>query len=238
VFGRNRSFPAFGEPLLAVADATVVRVADGKRDHLSRNSPLALLYMLTIDGPVRDMGGAGWVLGNHVTLDLGNGTYATYAHTCSTARPLAQQRARRHQPMNPQRLRQHPDQRGQDRTITTTTAADPPDGAGSRPHDAAPGSPVPSQHRYETTATASRPPGKRSDTSSAAPRPTRTPDTSYLGDHLLSPQVTTLGPGNDTVQAPLSREVTQYSAPMSSHISYGVGVSTVTRSPAAPADRP
>jgi hypothetical protein len=80
VFGRNRSFPAFGEPLLAVADATVVRVADGKRDHLSRNSPLALLYMLTIDGPTRDMGGAGWVLGNHVTLDLGNGTYATYAH--------------------------------------------------------------------------------------------------------------------------------------------------------------
>lgn len=39
----------------------------------------------------------------------------------------------------------------------TTTAADPPDDEGRRPHDPAPGSPVPSPHHYEPTEKASRP---------------------------------------------------------------------------------
>ena len=77
---RNLDFPGFGEPLLAVADATVVRVADGKRDHLSRNSLLGVAYVLVVEGPVRDMAGAGRLLGNHVILDLENGVYALYAH--------------------------------------------------------------------------------------------------------------------------------------------------------------
>ncbi|NEE41301.1 M23 family peptidase, partial [Streptomyces sp. SID7982] len=34
LFRRNHAFPAFGAPLLAVADATVVRASDGQRDHL------------------------------------------------------------------------------------------------------------------------------------------------------------------------------------------------------------
>ncbi|MER8003666.1 M23 family metallopeptidase [Streptomyces sp. NPDC095613] len=80
VVRRNRDFPAFGAPLLAVADATVVHAEDRQRDHLSRNSLPALLYLLAIEGFVREMLGARRVTGNHLVLDLGNGTYALYAH--------------------------------------------------------------------------------------------------------------------------------------------------------------
>ncbi|MFE9698377.1 peptidoglycan DD-metalloendopeptidase family protein [Streptomyces sp. NPDC006270] len=80
VVRRNRDFPAFGAPLLAVADATVVRARDGQRDHLSRNSLPALLYLMLIEGGVRDMLGASRIIGNHVILDLGDSTYAVYAH--------------------------------------------------------------------------------------------------------------------------------------------------------------
>jgi murein DD-endopeptidase MepM/ murein hydrolase activator NlpD len=80
VVRRNRDFPAFGAPLFAVADATVVRASDGQRDHLSRNSLPALLYLMLVEGDVRGVIGAHRVLGNHVILDLGDGTYAVYAH--------------------------------------------------------------------------------------------------------------------------------------------------------------
>jgi murein DD-endopeptidase MepM/ murein hydrolase activator NlpD len=76
---RNRDFPAFGAPLLAVADGTVVRASDWRRDHLSRNSYPALAYLL-VEGLLRDIAGATMVIGNHVVLDLGDGTYALYAH--------------------------------------------------------------------------------------------------------------------------------------------------------------
>ncbi|WP_433890583.1 M23 family metallopeptidase [Streptomyces sp. CA-111067] len=77
---REEAFPGFGAPVLAVADATVVRAADGRRDHRSRNSLLGVLYVLAVEGPARDMAGPGRLLGNHVILDLGNGAYALYAH--------------------------------------------------------------------------------------------------------------------------------------------------------------
>ncbi|MFH8293398.1 M23 family metallopeptidase [Streptomyces sp. NPDC018059] len=77
---RNRAFPAFGAPLLAVGDATVVHAEDGQRDHLSRNSLAALLYFFVIEGIGRTLGGARRIVGNHVILDLGEGTYAMYAH--------------------------------------------------------------------------------------------------------------------------------------------------------------
>lgn len=63
-----------------MADATVVRASDGRRDHLSRNSLPALAYLMLIEGGVRDMLGARAIIGNHVILDLGEGTYAVYAH--------------------------------------------------------------------------------------------------------------------------------------------------------------
>ncbi|MFF8747533.1 M23 family metallopeptidase [Streptomyces californicus] len=80
VFRRNRAFPAFGAPLLAVADATVVLASDGQRDHLSRNSLPALAYLMLAEAPVRSIVGAHRIIGNHVILDLGGGTYAVYAH--------------------------------------------------------------------------------------------------------------------------------------------------------------
>lgn len=80
VVRRNRAFPAFGAPLLAVADATVVRASDGQRDHLSRNSLPALAYLMLIEGNVRSILGAHRIIGNHVILDLGDRTYAVYAH--------------------------------------------------------------------------------------------------------------------------------------------------------------
>ncbi|MEE1939595.1 M23 family metallopeptidase [Streptomyces sp. TRM 70361] len=76
---RNRDFPAFGEPVLAVADATVVRARDGRRDHLSRSSYPALLPFF-VEASIRDLAGFGALVGNHLVLDLGGGTYALYAH--------------------------------------------------------------------------------------------------------------------------------------------------------------
>ncbi|WP_320774930.1 M23 family metallopeptidase [Streptomyces sp. CRN 30] len=77
---RNRAFPAFGAPLHAVADATVVRATGTRRDHLSRTSLPAALYLMLVEGTVREMGGVGNLLGNHLVLDLGDGTHAAYAH--------------------------------------------------------------------------------------------------------------------------------------------------------------
>ncbi|MFG2142063.1 peptidoglycan DD-metalloendopeptidase family protein [Streptomyces sp. NPDC048650] len=77
---RSEAFPAFGAELLAVADATVVRADDRQRDHLSRTSWFALLYFFVVEAIVRSLGGARRVIGNHVILDLGEGTHALYAH--------------------------------------------------------------------------------------------------------------------------------------------------------------
>ncbi|MEU9862094.1 M23 family metallopeptidase [Streptomyces sp. NPDC047971] len=80
VFRRSEDFPAFGAPLLAVADGTVVHAEDGQRDHLSRNSLPALAYLMLVESTVRALSGARRVTGNHLVLDLGDGTYAMYAH--------------------------------------------------------------------------------------------------------------------------------------------------------------
>ncbi|MEG3630642.1 M23 family metallopeptidase [Streptomyces poriticola] len=77
---RSSDFPAFGAPLLAVADGTVVRVEDGRRDHLSRTSLPALLYLMLVEGDLRQLGGVRRIVGNHVVLDLGDGVHALYAH--------------------------------------------------------------------------------------------------------------------------------------------------------------
>ncbi|MGA4849856.1 M23 family metallopeptidase [Streptomyces sp. G5(2025)] len=77
---RNRAYPAFGAPLLAVADATVVHAEAGQRDHLSRSSLAGVLYFWLIEGIGRTLGGTRRIVGNHVVLDLGEGVYAAYAH--------------------------------------------------------------------------------------------------------------------------------------------------------------
>ena len=77
---RNQAYPAFGAPLHAVADATVAHAEDGQRDHLSRSSLVGVLYFWLIEGACRAIGGPRRVVGNHIVLDLGEGTYALYAH--------------------------------------------------------------------------------------------------------------------------------------------------------------
>lgn len=72
-------YPAFGAPVFAMIDGTVVRSTDWRRDHRSRSSGLALVYML-LEGAVRELGGPGFILGNHVTIRGSNGEYATVAH--------------------------------------------------------------------------------------------------------------------------------------------------------------
>ncbi|MFC8826345.1 M23 family metallopeptidase [Streptomyces sp. NPDC057137] len=76
----NQGYPAFGTPVLAVADATVVHASDRQRDHLTRTSLPALAYLMLAESAVRDMAGPARIFGNHVILDLGDGTYAAYAH--------------------------------------------------------------------------------------------------------------------------------------------------------------
>ncbi|QDY81052.1 M23 family metallopeptidase [Streptomyces qinzhouensis] len=77
---RSSAFPAFGAPLLAVADGTVVRARDGQRDHLSRNSLPMIVYLMVVEAFVRSLRGPWGITGNHLVLDLGDGTYALYAH--------------------------------------------------------------------------------------------------------------------------------------------------------------
>jgi murein DD-endopeptidase MepM/ murein hydrolase activator NlpD len=79
VFRPPADFPAFGQPVLAPADAIVARVHGRERDHLSRNSWPALLY-LVLEGGLRELTGPSRILGNHVVLDLGGGVFALLAH--------------------------------------------------------------------------------------------------------------------------------------------------------------
>jgi murein DD-endopeptidase MepM/ murein hydrolase activator NlpD len=61
----NTSYPSYGQPVLAVADATVVAAVDQYPDQIP-NAPTGV----TLENAE----------GNHVILDLGDGRYAFYAH--------------------------------------------------------------------------------------------------------------------------------------------------------------
>lgn len=74
-----RRYPTYGRPLLAPADGVVVATAQRQRDHLSRMSLPAFLF-LYLEGFVRGLGRPSHLMGNHIVLDLGNGVYAAFAH--------------------------------------------------------------------------------------------------------------------------------------------------------------
>ncbi|AUH41588.1 M23 family metallopeptidase [Streptomyces sp. CMB-StM0423] len=83
-FPANRDFPAFGAPVLAPAAGRVVTVAgSAHRDHRARNTVLGLAYLMVVEQMVRSVAagaGIGAIVGNHVVLELEDGSYALFAH--------------------------------------------------------------------------------------------------------------------------------------------------------------
>jgi hypothetical protein len=75
---RPGEFPGFGRPVLAPVSGEVVRAHGGARDHLSRTSPVALLYLLVES--VRELLGPLGVLGNHVVIRRADGICVLVAH--------------------------------------------------------------------------------------------------------------------------------------------------------------
>lgn len=76
---RASEYPAFGEPVYAMFGGTVQRASGWRRDHKSRAHMLAVVYMM-VEGAIRELGGPGFILGNHVVLRGDNGVYAVLAH--------------------------------------------------------------------------------------------------------------------------------------------------------------
>ncbi|MER7166707.1 M23 family metallopeptidase [Micromonospora sp. NPDC000207] len=72
-------YPAFGQPVLAMVTGTVVRVTDGTRDHRSRTKIWSVAYLFA-EAAFRDLAGPSAVLGNHVVIDAGDGSFALVAH--------------------------------------------------------------------------------------------------------------------------------------------------------------
>lgn len=71
-------FPAFGQPVYAPADGTVVAVHDRRRDHRSRNS-WPWLFGTVLENALRELLGPAGLLGNHVVIDIG-GAYLLLGH--------------------------------------------------------------------------------------------------------------------------------------------------------------
>lgn len=87
---RPERYPGFDAPVLAMAAGEVVGVTDRRRDHRARNTWQALLFMMTLEGVLREVGGTRAVLGNHVLVRHDDGTVAAYAHLrrgSATVRP-------------------------------------------------------------------------------------------------------------------------------------------------------
>lgn len=76
---RPSDYPAFGQPVFAMIDGVVVKASGWRRDHRARSSKFALIYLL-IEGALREIGGPGFLLGNHVTIRGHDGVFATVAH--------------------------------------------------------------------------------------------------------------------------------------------------------------
>lgn len=77
---KPEDFPSYGAPVFAMAPGTVVHVTGQVRDHRARDSWPTLIWMLTLEGFLRVLGGARNILGNRVIVQHGDGTYAAYAH--------------------------------------------------------------------------------------------------------------------------------------------------------------
>jgi len=77
---RPDEYPAFGAPVTSPVTGTVVRVHDRRRDHRARSGWVSLVYMLVVEGFVRQLGGARWMTGNVVVVRADDGTHVVLAH--------------------------------------------------------------------------------------------------------------------------------------------------------------
>lgn len=73
------AFPAFGQPVFAGGDGTVVLARDGAPDRASRNSWL-LLPLFLLESLLRGVGGQRFVFGNLLVIGLDHGGYQALAH--------------------------------------------------------------------------------------------------------------------------------------------------------------
>lgn len=81
LLGRSpEDYPSFGAPVLAMAAGTVVHVTDHLRDHRARDSWPGLIWMMTLEGFLRLLGGAPAILGNRVIIRHDDSTFSAYAH--------------------------------------------------------------------------------------------------------------------------------------------------------------
>lgn len=83
-FPANRDFPAYGAPVLAPAAGRVVTAAgSAHRDHRARNTLPGLAYFFVVEQLFRSVAagrGFGAIVGNHLVLELADGSYALFAH--------------------------------------------------------------------------------------------------------------------------------------------------------------
>lgn len=75
---RPEDFPGFGRPVRSPLAGEVVRARSGWRDHWSRTSPLALVYLLVESA--RELVGPSGILGNHLVIRAHDGTCVVLAH--------------------------------------------------------------------------------------------------------------------------------------------------------------
>lgn len=73
-------YPAFGLPVHSPVTGTVVRAHDRRRDHRARSGWASVIYLLVVEGFVRQVAGTRWILGNHVVVATDDGTCAVLAH--------------------------------------------------------------------------------------------------------------------------------------------------------------
>ena len=77
---RPQEYPSFGEPVYSMASGEVVRASGRSTDHRARNTWQGLLYMMTLEGLIRSLGGNNTIFGNHVIVRHDDATAAVYAH--------------------------------------------------------------------------------------------------------------------------------------------------------------
>lgn len=75
----STEYPAFGQAVFAMFDGTVVKASDSKRDHRARSNWFDYFYLL-VEGMLREIGGPGFIVGNHVTIRSDDGVYGLVAH--------------------------------------------------------------------------------------------------------------------------------------------------------------